>query len=1527
MATVFTGNAQVTVTGADATTNAGSPYTTLKAAFDNINLTSQTGNTIVISITANTTEIATATLNTGTWTSLTISPSGGAARTISGAMTAGTALIDLNGADNVVIDGLNTGSNSLTISNTTVSATVSTSTIRFREDASNNTITRCTVLGSMSAGLGVEGGNISFAAGVTTGNDNNTISYCNLGNGSGLPTRCISIGATGASDTDPGAANSGNIITDNKIYNYFSGTAFSTGINIITGGTSTTISNNKFYQTGSRVISAGGPQSHYAIRIVNTNGNNFQITGNTIGFADSLGTGTYTVTTSQPVSAPHVVNPILLQVDTDIASSIQGNTIAGISFTGNVHGLIGSGPFRGIAVTSGLVNIGNVSANTIGSMSATGSISVTSTTSFASIEIIGIFHNSTSTTNISNNLIGGITGSNTNVAPKAVRIFGIRINATPASNASYANNTIGGNIANSIQSTTTVDSTIVNGILSTNRDATITGNIVRNLTAAGGAGTAQNASVIGILANASSNPNDLNISQNTIFNLSNSNTSAATVVTGICVRSGNATTISANRVYGLSTANTSTGSSASTLIGIQSSIGTHSILNNQISISQSTASTQPKINGIELVTTTANNVQYNSIYIGGTAANTNSSYGILRTTTGAANVQNNLIYNERGGSGTHFAIGYGSAGVWGTLDNNVYITGDAATVGQAEASSNTLAAWQSSTSKDATTLSYTAATYSSATIYTNTSTGDLSPAGDVFPGAYLSTVLTDYAGTTRNTTYPTIGSVEGTTFYGSWKMSAGTNDWATATNWVGDAGPLLTAVIPAGASPMPVISSTQSVTNVLNGGTITMTGANTLNIAGNLRSSGSISMPDGSLVLNGTTAQTATFNADATVANFTLSNAAGATLAGTAKLNVTNAVSFGSVNSATLTAGGVLTLKSTATGTARIADITNAGANSGNAISGNVIVERYIPNTGRKWRFLTAPLSGASNNTVFANWQNNGTVSVGRGVSIWGTAGTCDPGVTVGNGLVPGPGAGAPSSMRKYNSGGNSWDNILNTNTEVLFDAGGNKAFALFVTGHFGGAFTTVAQGSAATTLAATGSLITGSKAFNFTYEDNAEHIALIGNPYASPVNFFNLTRANVNDKFWVWDPNLDGTGGYVLLTGNGSGDYTPSVVSGYSGSAAAGTVYEDIQSGQAIFVEATGAGAASVTFEEADKVSTNHTQVFRNGTQTEKLRVNLLNAANPAAIKVVDGVLVQYSNNFSNAHGAEDGVKLYNDRENLWVDANGKEYMIEGRKLIDNSDTVKLTTWALQQQAYRLEIIGANFANDANLSAFLKDKFLGTETAISLSGTTEYPFTVTSDNNSKATDRFMVVFRSNASLPVTLTNVKAYQQNAGIAVEWNTQSESSMQQYEVEKSANGTNFVKVNTTAAKSGTTNSYNYFDATPFSGANYYRIKAISLNGDVKYSSIVVVRLNTKGTKVTLYPNPVKGDQINLELSGLEKGNYTVSLFNQLGQQVMNRSIQHNGTNATQTINIGTIPSGVYELRLANGTTAVTQKLIKE
>ena len=109
-------SAQINLTATGGSLNAS--YTTLTDAFVAINAGTHTG-TITINVVANTTEPATgAVLNasgTGSanYTSILIQPSGGAARVISGAINAGVPMIDLNGADNVTFNGLNSGGNSL----------------------------------------------------------------------------------------------------------------------------------------------------------------------------------------------------------------------------------------------------------------------------------------------------------------------------------------------------------------------------------------------------------------------------------------------------------------------------------------------------------------------------------------------------------------------------------------------------------------------------------------------------------------------------------------------------------------------------------------------------------------------------------------------------------------------------------------------------------------------------------------------------------------------------------------------------------------------------------------------------------------------------------------------------------------------------------------------------------------------------------------------------------------------------------------------------------------------------------------------------------------------------------------------------------------------------------------------------------------------------------------------------------------------------------------------------------------------
>jgi hypothetical protein len=183
--------------------------------------------------------------------------------------------------------------------------------------------------------------------------------------------------------------------------------------------------------------------------------------------------------------------------------------------------------------------------------------------------------------------------------------------------------------------------------------------------------------------------------------------------------------------------------------------------------------------------------------------------------------------------------------------------------------------------------------------------------------------------------------------------------------------------------------------------------------------------------------------------------------------------------------------------------------------------------------------------------------------------------------------------------------------------------------------------------------------------------------------------------------------------------------------------------------------------------------------------------------------------------------------------------------------------------------------------------------------------------------------------LPVTLTNVKAYQKNNGVQVEWTAQQENNIDRYEVERSQNGQQFFKLGSVPAKvnNSVVTKYNLFDPAPFIGVNFYRIKIIEPGQEV-YSQVLRVNItNTPVNAITIYPNPINSNAIALQIN-LKKGNYTISLTNKLGQRVVTKVINHAGGSATENIESSkALGAGVYQLRLSGGGINIIRQVIKK
>ena len=229
-------------------------------------------------------------------------------------------------------------------------------------------------------------------------NSGNTISNNDIGPaGASLPTKGVmSLGSASPNN------NTGNIIDNNNVFDFFSATISVSGIDVQANNNTWTISNNRIYQTAPRVFTGAGLR--YAGMTLNNTGS-FTVTGNTIGFGSAAGTGTTTISgstnTFRGIDAA--------STSTTVATSIQGNTISGINQTTATTGTSTATNFIGMMLgsTDGLFNVGNVTGNNIGSLTGTSTIVVNSTAGTGLV--YAIFNFSFHATNISNNNIGSIT--------------------------------------------------------------------------------------------------------------------------------------------------------------------------------------------------------------------------------------------------------------------------------------------------------------------------------------------------------------------------------------------------------------------------------------------------------------------------------------------------------------------------------------------------------------------------------------------------------------------------------------------------------------------------------------------------------------------------------------------------------------------------------------------------------------------------------------------------------------------------------------------------------------------------------------------------------------------------------------------------------------------------------------------------------------------------------------------------------------------------------------------------------------
>lgn len=161
-------------------------------------------------------------------------------------------------------------------------------------------------------------------------------------------------------------------------------------------------------------------------------------------------------------------------------------------------------------------------------------------------------------------------------------------------------------------------------------------------------------------------------------------------------------------------------------------------------------------------------------------------------------------------------------------------------------------------------------------------------------------------------------------------------------------------------------------------------------------------------------------------------------------------------------------------------------------------------------------------------------------------------------------------------------------------------------------------------------------------------------------------------------------------------------------------------------------------------------------------------------------------------------------------------------------------------------------------------------------------------------------------TLPVNITNLKAYQQASFVKINWTSLTEINVSKYEVQRASNVFDFTNIGSLPAKGNNTQQtdYTFNDLQPLQGNNYYRLKAIDKDGKITYSKTLLVNVRDKAITI-VFPIPAK-DILHIQTTG----NTSFSLFNQNGKILLTKNINGSGI-----INVSNIAAGIYYLKNNN------------
>jgi Secretion system C-terminal sorting domain len=135
-----------------------------------------------------------------------------------------------------------------------------------------------------------------------------------------------------------------------------------------------------------------------------------------------------------------------------------------------------------------------------------------------------------------------------------------------------------------------------------------------------------------------------------------------------------------------------------------------------------------------------------------------------------------------------------------------------------------------------------------------------------------------------------------------------------------------------------------------------------------------------------------------------------------------------------------------------------------------------------------------------------------------------------------------------------------------------------------------------------------------------------------------------------------------------------------------------------------------------------------------------------------------------------------------------------------------------------------------------------------------------------------------------------------------------------LERSADARNYTGIyNITADAARCNQPFDYTDANPLPGMNYYRLKIVDADGKVTYSTTVALLNAVKGFDIiSIAPNPVVADNFKLNVASAQSGKMEIVIFDMQGRLVNRQTITLIAGFNSMPVNVANLAAGTYTIK---------------